>query len=100
MSELFPKGAPHPEALRRFTQEDMLAKGLRVALGTLGPVGVVLGDFLTEFVPQQRMDRLQDFTEQLQARVGDLEEQFKLRLAEGGISVRVFRLLDFLSHQG
>jgi hypothetical protein len=51
------------DLLRRFTQEDMLASGIRVALGAIGPVGTMVGEFLTQFVPAQRVDRLQHFVE-------------------------------------
>jgi hypothetical protein len=68
------------EWLRRFTQEDLLASGLRVALGALGPIGSVLGEFATQFVPRQRLDRLQDFVERLHERLSSLEDQFSARL--------------------
>jgi hypothetical protein len=40
------------DLLRRFTQEDMFASGVRVALSALGPFGDVIGEFLTQFVPR------------------------------------------------
>ncbi len=67
--------------LRKFTQEDLLASGVRVALGIAGPVGTIVGEFLTQFVPAQRVDRLVDFVERLHERLGGLEEDFKARLA-------------------
>jgi hypothetical protein len=51
--------------LRRFTQEDMLASGIRMALSATGPFGVVLAEFATQLVPQQRLDRMQDFVTRL-----------------------------------
>lgn len=69
------------ELLRRFTQEDMLASGIRTALGLAGPIGTVVGEFLTQFVPAQRIDRLQHFVECLHERLDDLEVRFKERLA-------------------
>jgi hypothetical protein len=66
--------------LRKYTQEDMLASGVRVALSVAGPVGTIIGEFLTQFVPQQRLDRLTDYTEQLHDRLHGLEEEFRTRL--------------------
>jgi hypothetical protein len=66
--------------LRRFTQEDLLASGIRAALSVAGPVGTIVGEFLTQFVPAQRLDRLQQFVESLHERLSGLEEQFKERL--------------------
>ena len=70
-----------PDLLRRFTQEDMLATGIRVGLSAAGPIGVIAGEFLTQFVPAQRADRLQDFVEKLADRLSGLEEQFNERLS-------------------
>ena len=66
--------------LRRFTQEDMLASGLRMALSAAGPFGAVLAEFATQFVPQQRLDRMQNFIEQLNERLRDLEDGFRERV--------------------
>lgn len=65
--------------LRRFTQEDLAASTIRVALGLAGPLGSIMAEFLTQFVPQQRLDRLQDFVEQLDAQLGDLREEFRAK---------------------
>lgn len=69
-----------PNQLRRYTQEDLLASTVRVALAAAGPIGAIVGEFLTQFTPSQRLDRLQNFTERLAARLEGLEEQFKARL--------------------
>ena len=69
-----------PDWLRRFTQEDMLAIGMRTALGTLGPFGAIVGEFVTQFVPRQRLDRLNDFVEQMHQRLSSLEEDFAARI--------------------
>lgn len=66
--------------LRRFAQEDVLASSIRVALAIAGPVGTILGEFLTQFVPAQRLDRLQHFVESLAERIGDMEREFWERL--------------------
>lgn len=71
---------PKRDLLRKITQDDAIASGLRTTLGLLGPFGVITGEFLTQFVPQQRIDRLRDFVEQLDVRLKGLEEQFKERL--------------------
>jgi hypothetical protein len=68
------------DLMRRYTQEDALAAGMRVALSTLGPVGAIGAEFLTQFVPRQRADRLHDYIEQLADRFRDLEEQLRERL--------------------
>jgi hypothetical protein len=68
--------------VRRYTQEDCGAATLRTALSLAGPVGAIVAEFLTQFVPGQRIDRLNDFVEQLGQRVADVEEQFKVRLHE------------------
>lgn len=71
------------DRLQRFTQEDMLGTGLRVSLALLGPIGAITGEFVTQFVPRQRMDRLHDFVEKLDERLRAVEEEaetFKARL--------------------
>jgi hypothetical protein len=70
------------DRVRRFTQEDMLASGIRMALSAIGPVGSIFGEFLTNFVPNQHADRLQDFVEQIHERMQGLEEAFAARLKE------------------
>ena len=70
-----------PDWLRRFTQEDMVALGMRTALATLGPFGAFFGDFLTQFVPNQRLDRLQDFVEKMHERLSSFEAPFSSRVA-------------------
>jgi len=72
---------PDREWLRRFTQEDMLASGLRVALASVGPVGVIVAEFATQLVPRQHLDRLQNFSEQLNERLAGLEDEFRERLS-------------------
>jgi hypothetical protein len=67
------------DLVRRYSQEDYLAATIRVTLGLTGGVGLFLGEFLTQFVPGQRLDRLQEFVEQLDERLKGLEEQFKTR---------------------
>lgn len=69
----------HP--LRKFTQQDLLASGLRVALSAAGPFGVIVGEFLTQFVPAQRLDRLQQFVDCLAERLGGLESVFRERVS-------------------
>jgi hypothetical protein len=69
------------DLLRQFTQQDILARSIRVGLSLAGPVGGLIGEFLTEFVPGQRVDRLHDFVEKLADRLAGIEEQFKERLA-------------------
>jgi hypothetical protein len=66
--------------IRRFTQVDMLAAGLRMAPGSLGSFGAILAEFTTQFVPMQRLDRIQDFVEQLNERLSGLEVQFRERI--------------------
>jgi hypothetical protein len=69
----------HP--LRRFTQQDLLASGLRVALSAAGPFGAIVGEFLTQFVPAQRLDRLQQFVDCLAERLDRLESDFRERIS-------------------
>jgi hypothetical protein len=71
---------PSDHPLRKVTQEDLLASGLRVALSAAGPLGAVVGEFLTQFVPAQRLDRLQQFVERLSERLGELESSFRERV--------------------
>jgi len=70
------------EWVRRFTQEDLLASALKSALALTGPFGGVIGEFLTQFIPQQRLDRLHDWVEQLNDRLKGLEAGFERRLQE------------------
>jgi hypothetical protein len=78
---MFEDDQPPGALLRRFTQEDLAAKTIKMALG-LAPGGGLLAEFLTEFIPRQRIDRLQDFTEQLAARLEGVEDAFRARVQE------------------
>jgi hypothetical protein len=49
-----------------------LALSIRSTLALAGPPGAIVGEFLTHFVPGQRLDRC-SFVELLNERVGDLE---------------------------
>ena len=66
--------------LRRFAQEDMLASGLRMALSAAGPFGAVIAEFVTHLVPQQRVDRLENFVEQLNQKFLGLHDEFRERV--------------------
>lgn len=68
------------DLLRRYNQDDLLASSLRTTLSLAGPVGAVIGEFLTQLVPHQRLDRLHEFVEQLHERLEGLEERFRERL--------------------
>ena len=70
------------DLLRRYGQGDVIVSALRSALSVAGPMGAIVGEFLTQLVPDQRMDRLQDFVELLDGRLTGLEDQFKARLHE------------------
>src|SRR5262249_3588788 len=70
------------EALRRLTQADMFASGVRVALSAWVPFGGIIGEFVTQLVPRRRLDRLQGFIEGLNERVGSLEDEFRARLVQ------------------
>lgn len=65
--------------LRRFSQQDWLATSIRTTLSLTGPIGALFGEFLTQFVPGQRLDRLQDYVERLGERLIGLEEQMQQR---------------------
>jgi hypothetical protein len=60
---------------------DLLAAGIRVALSPLGPFGAVIAEFATQIVPKQRLDRLQDFIEQLNQRLSGMEALFRERIS-------------------
>jgi hypothetical protein len=75
------KDEPLGGLLRKFSQEDVAASSIRSALALAGPLGGIVGEFLTEFIPGQRADRLHDFVEKLNERLQGLEEEFKTRLA-------------------
>lgn len=79
---------PH-ELLRTTTQADVFAGSLRASLGLLGPAGVVVGEFLTYFVPNQRLDRLTEYTSLLRDRVEDLQA-FQARLEASAAFAAVF----------
>jgi len=68
---------PPSRWLKSTEQQDILAKGIRAALSLCGPVGIIIGEFLTDFVPQQRTDRLQDFVEALAERVAGCEARLE-----------------------
>ena len=70
------------DLLRTYTQEDMMGSGIRLALSACGPVGAVVSEFLTQFVPGQRIDRLQQFVEELHERLSGMEDRFKAKLQE------------------
>lgn len=72
---------PRASWLRRFTQEDMAAASMRMALSAAGPLGALVAEFATQFIPRQRIDRLQEFVEELNERMAGYEEQFRERLA-------------------
>lgn len=71
---------PPDNPLRKYAQEDLLVSGLRVALSAAGPFGAIVGEFLTQFVPAQRLDRLQQFVECVSERLGALESSFRERI--------------------
>jgi hypothetical protein len=66
---------------RRYAQSDLLATAIRTGLSVAGPVGAIVGEFITEFVPARRVDRLHDWIEKLDDRLKGVEEEFKQRLA-------------------
>jgi hypothetical protein len=68
------------DLLRTYTQEDGAAAAIRVGLSACGPLGVLVSEFLTQFVPGQRIDRLQEFVEEMDERLKDVEEQVRQRL--------------------
>jgi hypothetical protein len=76
-NEPIPLGSP----LQTWSQDDVLATSIRLALSVTGPLGAIAGEFLTQFVPAQRIDRLRDFVEKLEERLTGLEEKFKERLS-------------------
>jgi hypothetical protein len=47
-----------------------------------GPAGTILAEFLTEFVPDERLRRLEDFAARLAERVSGMEDTFTVRLRE------------------
>ena len=75
------KQEPASEWWRKYTQQDLLASAIRTGLSVAGPAGAIVAEFITEFVPAQRVDRLHDFVEQLDDRLRGVEAQFKERLA-------------------
>jgi hypothetical protein len=70
------------QPLKKMEQEDLLASGLRLALSAAGPFGAIVAEFLTQFVPNQRVDRLQQFVECLSERLGGLESSFQERISK------------------
>ncbi len=66
--------------VRKFTQGDLAASTIRATLAVAGPLGAIVSEFLTQFVPDQRLDRLQEFTEILGERLSGVEKQFESRL--------------------
>jgi len=70
-----------PELWRKYTQQDLLAATIRVGLSLTGPLGAIAAEFITEFIPQQRIDRLTDFVEKLAEVLKESDEQFKERLS-------------------
>ena len=73
---------PQDKWLDSIDQQDILAKSVRVGLSLCGPVGAIVGEFITQFVPRQRLDRLQHFTEVLGQRLDNCEEQLRQRISE------------------
>jgi hypothetical protein len=73
---------PRVDWLRRFSSEDVAAIGIRTGLAAAGPLGAIVAEFITQFVPNQRLDRLSDFTEQLAERLTGLETAFQARIGE------------------
>lgn len=73
------------DLLRRYGQGDVIVSALRTALSVAGPMGAIVGEFLTQLVPDQRMDRLQDFVERLDDRLTSLEDKFKARLHQSPV---------------
>lgn len=73
---------PRVDWLDRFTAEDGAASSVRIALASAGPMGAIVAEFITQFIPNQRLDRLQDFTEQLANRLTGLESAFQERIRE------------------
>jgi hypothetical protein len=67
------------DPVRRFGQEDILGRSIRLGLAAAGPVGAIIGECLTECVPQQRVDRLHVFVERLAERMQGLEAEFSER---------------------
>src|SRR5687768_4970744 len=78
---MFENRSSDKDLLRRVTQEDLTAKTVRMALSAV-PCGGIVAEFLTEFIPRQRLDRLQEYVELLEARLGGLQEAFQARLHE------------------
>ena len=73
---------PNMQWMRPHDPQDVLASAIRVGLIACGPAGAIVAEFLTKFVPNQRLDRLQEFTELFAERLAGLEEQFREKLAE------------------
>lgn len=67
---------------RKPIHDDVLAAKLRSALTLVGPAGTILAEFLTEFVPDQRLQRLQDFAERLGERITGMEKTLTARLKD------------------
>jgi len=65
------------DLLRKYDQQDMLASILRTALAVAVPFGGVLNEFVTHFIPAQRVSRLVEFAEKLYERLAGLEEEFR-----------------------
>ena len=65
---------------RRWEQSDLIARSIKTVLGACGPLGGILADFVIEFVPNQRLDRLSDYAEHLGDRMRGLEDAFQARL--------------------
>lgn len=83
-------GPPDTGLLRSNTQADLFAKGGKGLLSFLGasagfalagPIGAIAGDLLVEFIPRQRQDRLQEFVEMLNERLGGIEAEVRAKLA-------------------
>lgn len=68
-----------PDWIKSHDPQDALAQSIRMGLSIV-PLGGILAEFLTQFVPGQRMDRLQEYVEILAEVVADVQE-FHRRLS-------------------
>lgn len=71
---------PRADWLQRLSAEDLAVSGVRLGLAAAGPWGAIVAEFVTQFVPNQRLDRLHDFTAHLAERLAGLETEFDARL--------------------
>ena len=81
---------PDPDNDRAITQADILSTAVRVTLSSAlpGPLGALVSEFVTQFIPQQRQDRLQQFVEELNEKFEGLQAEMRARLeASQGFAV-------------